>query len=293
MEYSGELNDALEFLTVRVLGSFVYCRAFGLPDLGFKIVTAVNLAKKAFNNLPGDSLANFTPWLFKDTIVQVNFMHSKFMFFCIKKSDSNIFLNPYYHEYDVPLLCSSVLKKGDVFVDVGAHCGLYSLLSAKIVGNNGRVVSIEPNPINALLLKRNIKLNKLTNVRIFFKAASDKHEKIELYYEKEKTAFSSAIKKAPSSFRVDTIKVDEITTSFDTVRILKIDTEGYDSKVIYGAIETLRKTDYVIIEQINKEAKQILEENNFKLYRLTASKNIVCVNRKVSVKLLIKVGVPI
>jgi FkbM family methyltransferase len=39
------------------------------------------------------------------------------------------------------------LKRGDVFIDVGAHIGKYALRGAKIVGNEGMVLAVEPHPL--------------------------------------------------------------------------------------------------------------------------------------------------
>ncbi|MBC6422595.1 MAG: FkbM family methyltransferase [Hormoscilla sp. SP5CHS1] len=36
------------------------------------------------------------------------------------------------------------LQKGDVFVDIGAHIGYYSVIAARIVGSAGKVFAFEP-----------------------------------------------------------------------------------------------------------------------------------------------------
>jgi len=46
------------------------------------------------------------------------------------------------------------LRKGDIFIDVGAHVGKYTLPAAKIVGNTGKVIAIEPDPANFEALKK-------------------------------------------------------------------------------------------------------------------------------------------
>ena len=39
-----------------------------------------------------------------------------------------------------------VLRIGDIFLDVGAHIGWYSLSARQIVGPAGKVIAFEPNP---------------------------------------------------------------------------------------------------------------------------------------------------
>jgi FkbM family methyltransferase len=48
------------------------------------------------------------------------------------------------------------LGRGDVFFDVGAHFGYYSLLAAEIVGPVGRVFSFEPTPRTHRILSENV-----------------------------------------------------------------------------------------------------------------------------------------
>jgi len=47
-------------------------------------------------------------------------------------------------------------ERGDVFIDVGAHGSSYTLLASKLVGVYGKVVAIEPNPINLKFLEQNV-----------------------------------------------------------------------------------------------------------------------------------------
>src|SRR5581483_6436540 len=54
----------------------------------------------------------------------------------------------YGHLYE-PILTATLLQHlhdGDVFVDIGANAGLFSMLAAKLVGPSGRVIAFEPHP---------------------------------------------------------------------------------------------------------------------------------------------------
>lgn len=72
------------------------------------------------------------------------------------------------------------LKPGDVFVDVGANIGYFSLLASKLVGPGGRVVAIEASPEVFDLLRRNLELNKAHNVRAVNVAISDREGSLQL-----------------------------------------------------------------------------------------------------------------
>lgn len=53
----------------------------------------------------------------------------------------------------------AVLRPGEVFCDIGANIGLYSLLAAELVGPAGRVVAVEPHLGNAAGLLENLTAN--------------------------------------------------------------------------------------------------------------------------------------
>jgi FkbM family methyltransferase len=76
----------------------------------------------------------------------------------------------FYLAGNAELLTQSVisqhLRPGDVFYDLGANIGLFSLLAARCVGPTGRVISFEPDPLVAARLRRNIARNGFSNVTV-------------------------------------------------------------------------------------------------------------------------------
>jgi FkbM family methyltransferase len=58
------------------------------------------------------------------------------------------------------------LKPGDVFVDLGAYVGPFTLLAARLVGPRGSVVAFEPDPASRGLLERNLAANGASNVTV-------------------------------------------------------------------------------------------------------------------------------
>lgn len=61
---------------------------------------------------------------------------------------------------------SRALRRGDVFVDLGAYLGPFSLLASRLVGPAGRVIAFEPDPATRRLLERNLASNGATNVTV-------------------------------------------------------------------------------------------------------------------------------
>jgi FkbM family methyltransferase len=76
-------------------------------------------------------------------------------------------------DHDEQIWLSNHLKPGETFYDVGANIGFFTLLGAKLVGENGAVVAFEPLPENVRQLERNVLLNQLANVRVVAEAVAD------------------------------------------------------------------------------------------------------------------------
>jgi len=68
-------------------------------------------------------------------------------------------------ERNLTAFISRRLRPGDVFIDVGANVGYFTLLASTLVGQTGRVVAIEASPSIFKHLERNLQLNNARNVR--------------------------------------------------------------------------------------------------------------------------------
>src|SRR5436305_5767221 len=65
------------------------------------------------------------------------------------------------------------LAGGKVFYDIGANIGWYSLLAARAVGPEGRVLAFEPSLLNASLAQHNAAVNHFANVTVACAALTD------------------------------------------------------------------------------------------------------------------------
>src|SRR5262245_1702659 len=69
---------------------------------------------------------------------------------------------------------TSTLQEGQVFLDIGANIGFYSLFAAKRVGPKGRVFSFEPDPMTYESLDRSLRRNGFSWARPINAALSDR-----------------------------------------------------------------------------------------------------------------------
>jgi FkbM family methyltransferase len=136
-----------------------------------------------------------------------------------------------------------VLRRGDLFVDVGAHWGFFSLLAATHPAGGVDVVAFEPDLTNALTLTENVARNGLANaVTIVCAACGNKNELAPLVLNTTMGHSIRGIGLAPAargvSKWVPVVTLDGALAGMGKQAarlILKIDAEGFEPNVIVGA----------------------------------------------------------
>ena len=150
----------------------------------------------------------------------------------------------YLEDFEEMLFLAHYLKQDDVFVDVGANAGSYSILAA--VTNCSKVHAFEPNNIFYRILNKNILLNKLDGKIIPHQCAlGKKNGKVKII---EKGALSYiSIENGAGLDEVPLYKLDDI---IDTANLMKIDVEGYEENVLKGSKKILADSNLnaIIIE---------------------------------------------
>jgi FkbM family methyltransferase len=139
-----------------------------------------------------------------------------------------------------------LLRKGDVYVDVGANIGYYTLLASNCVGGSGKVVSIEASPTIYSLLSNNIARNRASNIRLVNVAASDRRNTL-VIYAGERSNIGKTTTIEARGFRkecsVQALPIDEILSvdELHRVSLIKIDIEGAELPVLSHLIDNLSK----------------------------------------------------
>jgi len=152
------------------------------------------------------------------------------------------------------IICSN-LKKGDVFVDVGANIGYYTVLAGLLVGTSGGVIAFEPVSNVFFQLKRNIKINKLNNVSAYMFACGAREKKTRIHVSKRNVGRSSMLDEEREGDiveeDVEIVRLDDFVDKFKSVNFIKIDAEGYEYEVFLGAINTIKRDLPKIIFEYN------------------------------------------
>lgn len=142
------------------------------------------------------------------------------------------------YEIDKQLALKVCLKPGQVFYDVGANVGYYSLLASRYVGTTGFVVAFEPLPRNIEYLSRHARMNRLTNLVIIPKALSDHSGRDNFSYAND----ASSCHIAPEgNLEIMVTTLDKLLKE-ETIRppnIIKVDIEGSEIDFLKGGIDSL------------------------------------------------------
>ncbi|MGH9682884.1 MAG: FkbM family methyltransferase [Candidatus Acidiferrales bacterium] len=151
------------------------------------------------------------------------------------------------------------LRHGDVFYDLGANIGLFSLLGSRIVGDGGKVFSFEPDSATAGRLRRNISRNGFTNVSVIqagvwsssgilnFAAANSSSP------DRGVGTFVNASDDAVST-PVPCIALDDFIKTAPPPNGIKCDVEGAEVEVFRGARGLLKKYRPWVLCEIHSEA---------------------------------------
>lgn len=153
--------------------------------------------------------------------------------------------------YEIPTrnLIERTLTRGDLFVDVGAHWGIFTLQAATHHAGDVNVVAFEPELLNATILTENVVRNNLSKAVTVVCAACGSD------YEVAPLATNSTmghsirgvglpeIDRGPPKW-VTVVPLDKTLSSLPNTAerriVLKIDAEGLESNVIFGASALLR-----------------------------------------------------
>lgn len=142
------------------------------------------------------------------------------------------------------------MKEGDLFVDVGANIGIYTLHASRRVGVKGKVFAFEPTPETFSGLQQNVQSNRCLNVTCEKIALADKIGEGRLV-ECGRVA-SNRISLLPPTGERATIQVGTLddycqTNMIRRIDFIKVDIEGGEADFFSGGIKTLKKDKPVIL----------------------------------------------
>ncbi len=167
-----------------------------------------------------------------------------------------------------------ISKDEGLFIDIGAHTGLYTITSLKANPNNS-VICFEPYFMNLSRLITNLRLNGLfKNVSTILGAISNFDGKSKFKIDTEKSYMSKGGKLSEEGQDINVYKLDTLFFKKFKKKLnaIKIDTEGEDFNVLLGAENLIKEHKPKIIIEVREENKidivNFLKLNSYKIYNI-------------------------
>ena len=189
-----------------------------------------------------------------------------------------------YEPETVPLFYR-LATRARTTIDVGAYVGLYTLLAA-LANPDGHVYAFEPLPDAFERLRKNVALNRLTNVHCINRAVGESDATAEFFTTPTQMPCSSSLSYefmrsagTLTSLPVRVATVDRFIAeeNLDRVDLVKIDTESTEPQVLRGMTGTIRRDQPMIVCEVlmgrgsEGPIGDLVNELGYRAYLLTPS----------------------
>ncbi len=167
------------------------------------------------------------------------------------------------------------LKEGDVFLDIGANIGYFSIVASRIVKKEGSVISIEANPSMVDRLITNLELNKANNVQVINKAASNEKGVLEFYIPNINNSGMASLRAQDNSTKinVETIVLDDTLREIKNLDFVKIDIEGAKLIALRGMKSLIIRFNPIIVLELTDEFLKSFNSSSSDLINFLKSLN--------------------
>jgi len=175
------------------------------------------------------------------------------------------------------------LREGMTFMDIGANNGIFSLIAANLVGENGKVYSFEPNPSTFKQLSNNIALNNYKNIFPYNIALWDHRSTVQMSDTSNSALNSMAINIFENIIDVDAWALDDFLeyNNIKSCDFVIMDIEGAEYIALNGMKKLLSSNNKLqilielhpqLIEKLGGHLLDILtllKKSQFSLYTFT------------------------
>ncbi|MFT5877146.1 MAG: FkbM family methyltransferase [Dokdonia sp.] len=190
-------------------------------------------------------------------------------------------------EYDTIKLFVPLIKNAEVFLDIGANVGYYSLVASGL-NPTIKIIAFEPFPDAYDALTDNVQLNKFTNIQSEKVALSDSKGSATFFYKKNPVFPDYKYQLAGDNGLVDydederfktivsTLTLDEYldTQNLEKIDIIKMDTETTEYFILKGGKKSIHKFNPIILCEVLKgfneeKMEELLQELEYVFFKVT------------------------
>jgi len=176
-------------------------------------------------------------------------------------------------EPDTELGLLTVLQPGMTFYDIGANFGWLSIIAARLVGAQGKVLSFEPLETNVQIIEHNIRANNLGNMTVlpFALGATDGPASFLLSLQPSWGMLAATGKQPAAPTGETTVAVKQLDTAIreyllPSPHLIKIDVEGAEVDVLTGAADVIasyRPLMFIELHDTNWTVMDVLQQYGY------------------------------
>jgi FkbM family methyltransferase len=159
------------------------------------------------------------------------------------------------YEPHVSAVISTYCQPGMSVIDIGANIGIHTVAFARLVGDSGRVLAIEPSSENCRLILASARQNGCDNVELVPLALDTKRGWA--YFSHHVGSNGGLVPTSAPEYVegggwiVPTAALDEVTS--DRVDFIKVDVEGAEGRAMGGALKTLERWRPIVVSEFSCE----------------------------------------
>jgi len=156
------------------------------------------------------------------------------------------------YEKEVLKIIIKKLSPEDIFIDIGANIGAFSIMIAKRLSPGGKVIAVEPSKRIIPYLKHNIEENRLKNIKLLEYAVTDQNNSSITFYDAPLEKFGMGSVFQTFHDNPDFVKTRTLDSIIEedgvgNIKLIKVDVEGCEALVFKGGAHILSSIKAPII----------------------------------------------
>jgi len=165
-------------------------------------------------------------------------------------------------EPEVQQALADHLRPGMTFYDLGANIGFFSLIAARLVGTQGRVISFEADPEIAARLRENLSRNQFKHAHVEEKAVWSESTTVSFARVDPGTSpdrglgHISADPPETGTITVAAVSLDQFVAANSPPDFVKCDVEGAEVEVFQGAAKLLSSRHPIVLVEMHSASNQ-------------------------------------
>lgn len=170
------------------------------------------------------------------------------------------------HEFEDMAFLLHFLRPQDLFVDIGANIGSYTLLASGV--RRARTVAFEPDPVTFAALSRNIALNALEALVLAHECALGPNTgRIEFTVGLD--TLNHVARPGGGPTRIVAMDTLDHALSGESPILLKLDVEGYEAQILKGAAATLHSSRLkaILTEDRSAAVTETLQQSGYREFQ--------------------------